>query len=58
MFIYAAIFIGLALLFYTFGVRSEHKQRALEIWHLVVFWIGLVLDTTGTTLMSKRGNYE
>lgn len=60
MLIFAAIFIALALIFYTVGVWSEKRQGCLKFWHLVIFWIGLVLDTTGTTLMSKiaGGTYK
>jgi TIGR03987 family protein len=53
MLIYAVIFISLALVFYTIGVWSERLQNILKIWHTVLFWIGLVCDTTGTTLMSR-----
>jgi len=53
MLIYAVISITLALLFYTVGVWSEKKQGELKKWHLVVFWIGLVFDTLGTTIMGK-----
>lgn len=53
MFIFAAVFITLALIFYTIGVWSEKKQGYLKLWHLVVFWIGIVFDTSGTTLMIK-----
>ena len=45
--------ISLALVFYTIGVWSEKLQRSLKGWHLALFWLGLVFDTTGTTLMSK-----
>lgn len=53
MLIYAVISITLALLFYTVGVWSEKKQGELKNWHLIVFWIGLVFDTLGTTIMGK-----
>jgi uncharacterized repeat protein (TIGR03987 family) len=53
MLISAIITITLALLFYTVGVWSEKIQGQLKKWHLVVFYIGLVFDTTGTTIMSK-----
>ncbi|WOO87865.1 HsmA family protein [Mollicutes bacterium LVI A0039] len=49
----AVIFITLALVFYTVGVWSEKIQGHLKPWHLVLFYIGLVCDTIGTTLMSK-----
>ncbi|MFD3156588.1 HsmA family protein [Haloimpatiens sp. FM7330] len=55
---YAIITINLALIFYTIGVFSEKRQGELKVWHLVMFLIGLVCDTTGTTLMgllSKDG---
>ena len=53
MLIYATIFISLALLFYTVGVWSEKLQRRLKYWHMYFFWIGVVFDTTGTTLMTR-----
>lgn len=60
MLVFAAAFIALALIFYTVGVWSEKKQGCLKLWHLVIFWIGIVLDTSGTTLMSKiaGGNFK
>lgn len=53
MLIFAMITITLALVFYTIGVFSEKFQGTLKPWHLVVFWIGLAFDFTGTTTMSK-----
>lgn len=53
MLISAIITITLALVFYTVGVWSEKFQGALKKWHLAVFYIGLVFDTTGTAIMSK-----
>lgn len=53
---YAVIFINLALVFYTIGVWGEKKSGELKLWHLIIFWLGLVFDTTGTTLMSKLSN--
>jgi uncharacterized repeat protein (TIGR03987 family) len=49
----AIITITLALIFYTIGVWSEKTQGELKKWHLIVFYIGLVCDTIGTTIMSK-----
>lgn len=49
----AIICMCLALLFYSVGVWSEKIQHRLKIWHLAMFWAGLVFDTTGTTIMSK-----
>lgn len=48
----AIIAITLALIFYTIGVFSERKQGILMRKHVILFWIGLVFDTTGTTIMS------
>ena len=56
MLIFAIIFITLALVFYTIGVWSEKLQGTLKKWHLVIFWIGLVFDTLGTTTMSMIAN--
>lgn len=53
MLIAAIITITLALVFYTIGVWSEKLQGELKKWHLVIFYVGLVFDTTGTTIMSK-----
>ncbi len=53
MLIKGIVFITLALVFYTLGVWSEKIQGELKKWHLVVFYLGLVCDTLGTTYMSK-----
>ena len=53
MLFYAIITITSALLFYTIGVWSEKMQGVLKRWHLFLFYLGLVFDTLGTTLMSK-----
>ena len=47
----AAVFINLALLFYTIGVWSERLQGRLKVWHTIFFWFGLVCDTLGTGMM-------
>ncbi len=52
MLIKAIIFISLALVFYTIGVWSEKIQGKLKLWHLIMFYIGLIFDTLGTTTMS------
>lgn len=49
----AIIAITLALIFYTVGVWSERKAGTLKKWHVIVFWIGLAFDTTGTTAMTQ-----
>ena len=51
--IYSTIFITLALIFYTVGVWAEKIQKRLKYWHIYLFWIGVIFDTTGTTLMTK-----
>ncbi|UOO38193.1 TIGR03987 family protein [Oscillospiraceae bacterium CM] len=53
MLVFAILTITSALFFYTVGVWSEKLQGSLKTWHLVLFWIGFVFDTTGTTLMTK-----
>ncbi|MEI8198812.1 MAG: TIGR03987 family protein [Eubacteriales bacterium] len=47
----AIVTITLALVFYTTGVWSEKMQGQLKKWHLLLFWTGIIFDTTGTTLM-------
>ena len=60
MLVYAIVTITLALIFYSIGVWSEKIQGELKKWHLVIFWIGLIFDTIGTTLMSEisSGGFE
>lgn len=53
MLIFAIITITLALLFYTIGVFGERKSKILNKKHVVIFWLGLLCDTTGTLTMSK-----
>lgn len=49
----AIIFMTLALTFYTIGVFGEKKKGVLMKWHVLVFWMGFICDTTGTTIMGK-----
>lgn len=49
----AVIAITAALVFYTIGVWSEHRAKWLKSVHLVFFWLGLIMDATGTYLMSQ-----
>lgn len=49
----AIITITLALVFYTIGVWSEHRSKQLKKIHLIFFWLGLCMDTTGTILMGQ-----
>ena len=49
----AIVTITLALVCYTIGVWAERHVGVLKKWHAVVFWLGLVFDTTGTTVMGQ-----
>lgn len=53
MLLFAIITITIALFFYSVGVWAEKIQGKLVPWHLILFWIGFICDTTGTTLMSQ-----
>ena len=50
---FAVITITLALIFYTIGVFSERRAKSLNKNHVIIFWLGLLFDTTGTLTMSK-----
>lgn len=49
----ASTAITLALVFYTIGVFGEARAGSLQKEHLILFWIGLACDTTGTTIMTS-----
>ena len=49
----AFVTITLALVCYTIGVWAERHAGVLKKWHAVVFWLGLVFDTTGMTVMGQ-----
>ena len=51
--IFAIVAITLALILYTIGVFSERKAENLNKNHVIIFWLGLICDTTGTLTMSK-----
>ncbi|CEP79870.1 HsmA family protein [Paraclostridium sordellii] len=51
--IFAIIAISLALVFYTIGVFSERKAGILKKSHVIMFYLGLICDTTGTMLMKS-----
>ena len=51
--IFSTIAISLALVFYTLGVWSERKAKVLRKWHVIVLWLGLLSDITGTLCMVK-----
>ena len=48
----AVVGILLAASLYSLAVFAERRAGVLRPWHLVVFWLGFVVDTTATTLMS------
>lgn len=52
--------ITMALVFYTYGVFAERKVHCLKKSHVIIFWLGLLCDTTGTVTMSMiaRGEAE
>ena len=51
MFAIAAMLLAATL--YTVAVFGERAAGTLTPWHLVLFWLGLLFDTTGTTLMTN-----
>jgi uncharacterized repeat protein (TIGR03987 family) len=53
MLLFAVISINMALVFYSIAVWGEKLQGSLKWWHAVLFWIGLLFDTLGTTSMSR-----
>lgn len=55
----ATVSILVAAVIYTIAVFAEFRSRDLKGWHLALFWMGLVFDTIGTTLMSRlAGGFE
>ncbi len=53
MLLFAIIFITLALISYSIGVWSEKIQGKLKVWHLMFFYLGLVFDVAGTSIMGS-----
>jgi len=51
--ILAIVSMVLAATLYTVAVFGERAAHVLRPWHLGLFWLGLVFDTTGTTLMAQ-----
>ncbi len=45
------IIINFALVFYSIGVWSERIAGRLKTWHTIFFWLGIICDTWGTSLM-------
>lgn len=52
MLIGAIISMLLAVTAYTTAVFSERKAGIIKKQHIIIFCIGLIFDTTGTSLMS------
>lgn len=38
---------------YSIGVWSEKIQGKLKVWHLMFFYLGLVFDVAGTSIMGS-----
>lgn len=51
--ILAIVAMLLAATLYTVAVFGERAAGVLKPLHLGLFWLGLVFDTTGTTLMGE-----
>lgn len=49
----AVVSILTAAAIYTIAVFAEFRSHQLKPWHLTLFWLGLVFDTIGTSLMSQ-----
>jgi uncharacterized repeat protein (TIGR03987 family) len=47
----AGAIMGAALILYTVGVWAERIQGRLQVWHLVLFTLGLIFDSLGTGMM-------
>lgn len=46
--IHSSILITLALIFYSIGIWSEKFAKYLKLWHVIMFWLGLIFDVLGT----------
>ncbi len=51
--IISSIFMVLALVFYTYGVWGEKISGTIKIKHIASFFMGFILDTSGTLMMRK-----
>ena len=49
----ASVAITCALVLYTVGVFAERRSGTLSLRHVLLFWGGLVCDTTGTMVMTN-----
>ena len=53
MLIPVIMIISLALVFYTVGVWGEKLSGGLKSWILSMFWLGLIMDSTGNAMISS-----
>jgi uncharacterized repeat protein (TIGR03987 family) len=49
----AIVTISAALVFYTAAVFWEKRTGVLRGRHLLLFWLGLICDSAGTTMMGN-----
>jgi uncharacterized repeat protein (TIGR03987 family) len=49
----AVTFIIAALILYSIGVWAERIGGKLRLWHVVIFWMGLICDSIGTAAMGE-----
>ncbi len=49
----AIVLIISALVFYTIAVWSEKLGKRLRWWHLALFFLGFLADSSGTAYMGK-----
>lgn len=50
---YGIVFIFFAFVLYTVGVWSEKIQGKLKLGHLFLFWLGIICDFVGTSVMGQ-----
>jgi len=58
MLIAAIIFLTIAWICYSIGIIVESSSGILKPWHVKLFWLGLLFELTGATLMFILGKGE
>lgn len=53
MLIVAMFCVTAALVLYSLAVWGHRLQKEIKFWHVIVFWLGLVLDINGTMAMGQ-----
>ncbi len=49
----------MALVFYSVAIWGMFIKKKLRLWHIVLFWLGLAGDITGSLLMvALAGHFE